>query len=47
MDTSLPVSLDVEVVRKDGSVDNIVAPGLLPELSTIKKIQLKQSSFGL
>lgn len=46
MDTGLPVSLDVEVVRKDGSIENIVAPGLLPELSTITKIQLKHSSIG-
>ena len=46
VDTGLPVSLDVEVIKNDGSIEDIVAPGLLPELSTIRKIQLKRETSG-
>eukprot|EP00597_Dinobryon_sp_UTEXLB2267_P010954 CAMPEP_0170103926 /NCGR_PEP_ID=MMETSP0020_2-20130122/3807_1 /TAXON_ID=98059 /ORGANISM="Dinobryon sp., Strain UTEXLB2267" /LENGTH=1561 /DNA_ID=CAMNT_0010327631 /DNA_START=662 /DNA_END=5347 /DNA_ORIENTATION=+ len=44
VDSGLPVTLDVEVHLSDGSVRHIVAPGLLPELSTVTRIVMNTGS---
>jgi hypothetical protein len=40
IDTGLPVSLCVNVLLLDGTKRQIIAPGLLPEISTVKEIQV-------
>lgn len=43
VDTGLPVSVDVSVSMLNGSKVVVKAPGLLPELSTVKEISLLNS----
>ena len=44
VDSGLPVCLEVEVLLKDGGKVTMTAPGLLPELSTVAMVRLKDNS---
>ena len=46
VDTGLPVNLNVDVILKDGTKRVIQAPGLLPELSTIREINVLNSRIS-
>ena len=44
VDSGRTVSVDVEVERVDGSISRMKAPGLLPELATIRRISVAAQS---
>lgn len=47
VDSGLPVSVPVEVVSTSGDIRQFVAPGLLPELATIKEIRVSVTNSAI